>query len=107
VPADPPRLLHRRSHHGYTSDPATAMFDEPEAVSEEDQEWITSRVRRVARETQLARWRTAREQIDESIAMLYAQRLERPVEREVRSLRRQLERLDRLLAGDVERVGIR
>lgn len=38
---DQPRLLAAKSQYGYTDDPAKAMWGEPEAVSQDEQERIT------------------------------------------------------------------
>lgn len=42
---DHPRLLHRRSEHGYTATPDQALPDEPEAVSEAEQAIISAEAR--------------------------------------------------------------
>ena len=46
MPADPPRLLDKRAGRNYTSNPAMAMFREPEAVDEETQQRYSDEARR-------------------------------------------------------------
>jgi hypothetical protein len=46
VAADPPRLLDKRAGRSYTTNPALAMFREPEAVDEETQRRISADARR-------------------------------------------------------------
>jgi len=46
VALDEPRFLDRRPHRSYTSNPALAMRNEPEAISEEAQERYSSEARR-------------------------------------------------------------
>jgi hypothetical protein len=76
---DEVRLLHKRSQRGYTDRLDRAMFDEPEAVSREEQEWITARVHRSEREAQILEWNTRRLRIVREIDWLYSQRLHRDV----------------------------
>ena len=54
--ADAPRLLHRRSQFGYTDRVDRALFDEPEAVSDDEQFEITERSRRHERDTLASEW---------------------------------------------------
>lgn len=96
---DTPRLLHKRSHHGYTDRPDLAMFGEPEAVSSEDQTFLTARVRRSERQNQLQEWAARRASIEQEVAWVYSQHLDREVTRALRTLRRQLEHIDKHLAG--------
>jgi hypothetical protein len=51
---DPPRLLHRDSSHGYTTDTRQALEEEQEAISEEEQRELT----REAHERDRKRWET-------------------------------------------------
>ena len=44
--ADPPRLLDKRAGRNYTSNPAMAMFREPEAIPEDAQERYADEARR-------------------------------------------------------------
>jgi hypothetical protein len=97
--ADAPRLLHRRSQYGYTDRPEYAMHAEPEAVPAEDQEWITSRSHRTEREAQVLHWRERRANIEREVDWLYSQRFDRDVSKPLRTLRRQLDRLDKLIAA--------
>jgi hypothetical protein len=99
VKHDAPRLLHRNSTHGYTDDPALALHLEPEAVPAETQEWITARVHRSEREAQLLHWRERRAVIEHEITWLYSQQFQRDISKSLRVLRRQLDRIDKLIAA--------
>lgn len=94
---DPPRLLHRRSHHGYTDRLDLALTGEPEAVPRREQERITAVVRRSEREAQTQEWERRRVGLQREIDWLYSQRFQRTVRSEVRVLQRQLDRIDRRL----------
>ncbi|MGZ6564461.1 MAG: hypothetical protein ACXVH3_32350 [Solirubrobacteraceae bacterium] len=96
---DSPRLLHRRSQYGYTSDPDRAMFQEAEAVGRDDQALITERAHRSAREAQLVEWREHRAEIERRLGWLYSQRFQRNVTTQVRALQRQLDRIDERIAS--------
>jgi hypothetical protein len=89
------RLLHRHPHRGYTDDPAKAAFAEPEAVSATDQEWIAYRAHRAEREAKLLRWHEHRGRIEREIDWLYSQRFARDVSKSLRTLRRQLDYIDK------------
>jgi hypothetical protein len=106
VLSDPPRLLARNSTHehpmlgtGYTDEPDRAMRDEPEAVSVSDQLVLAARAHRTARERQLEEWQTRRASIQREIDWLHSQRFQADVSKSLRVLRRQLSRLDKLIAG--------
>lgn len=96
---DQPRLLHRKSQFGYTDDPSKAVFAEPEAVSREDQELLTTRAHRAAQQAQVAEWMVHRAEIERRIAWLYSQRFQRDVSAQLRQLTKQLERLDQKIAS--------
>lgn len=91
------RLLHRRSEHGYTSDPSRGLTGAGEAVPAEFQEAISARAHRAEREAQLAEWSARRERIQREIDWLYSQRFRRDVRSELRALQRQVDRIDRRL----------
>lgn len=102
--SDEVRFLARNSMHedralgtGYTADPSKAMHDEPEAVSLQDQEWITYRARRSARETQRLHWSERRANLEREVEWLRGQRFERDISRPLRVLRRQLDHIDKLI----------
>jgi hypothetical protein len=64
---DEVRLLHRRSQVGYTSNPATAMPNEPEAISAADQQQLTELAHRRDRQRRLAAWQQTRATIDAAL----------------------------------------
>lgn len=84
---------------GYTDESSRAMRDEPEAVPVECQELLTERAQRIARQRQLAEWKRRRASIQREIDWLYSQRFQCDVSKSLRVLRRQLERLDKLIAA--------
>jgi len=84
---------------GYTDEPDRAMRDEPEAVSVSDQLALAARAHRTARERQLEEWQLRRDTIQREIDWLYSQRFQADVNKSLRVLRRQLSRLDKLIAG--------
>lgn len=103
---DAPRLLHRDSTYphptlgtGYTDRPDQAVFDEPEAISVQEQELLTARVRRQERQAQLAEWEQRRAAIEREIDWLHSQRFRHDVTRALRGLRRQLAWIDRAVGG--------
>jgi hypothetical protein len=85
-------LLHRTS--GYTDRLDLALHAEPEAVPVEVQEAFTARAQRDAREAQLTEWRERREAVARELEWLYSQRLRRDVRTQLRTVQRQLDRLD-------------
>ena len=95
---DAPRLLHRRSQYGYTQDLSKALFAEGEAVSAEDQAWLTARSHRTAHDAQLVQWRERRAEIEKQIDWLESQRLA-DVHAQLRTARRQLDRIDKAIAS--------
>ena len=84
---------------GYTDEPSRALRDEPEAVPLDYQQLLSSRAQRSARLTQLAEWELRRKSIQREIDWLHSQRFESDVSKATRVLRRQLARLDKLIAG--------
>ncbi|MGZ4185010.1 MAG: hypothetical protein ACXVSF_06455 [Solirubrobacteraceae bacterium] len=96
---DAPRLLHRRSQYGYTTDVDRALYQEPEAVPRDDQAVITARAHRSAREAQLVEWRERRAAIERQLSWLNSRRFERNVTTQVRALQRQLDRIDKRIAS--------
>jgi hypothetical protein len=54
--ADAPRLLHRHSPNGYTTNPAKALYLEPEAVAEVYQQKLSERARLDAHDQLLVEW---------------------------------------------------
>lgn len=94
MPSDPPRLLHRRSEHGYTSDPTRALGDAGEAVPVEAQAELTARAHRSERQAQLEEWEQRRQAIQRQIDWLYSQRFQRDVRSQLRALQRQVDKLD-------------
>jgi len=107
---DAPRLLARNSTRehpllgvGYTDELDHAMRDEPEAVPLDYQQLLTARAHRTARQAQLDEWATRRASIQREIDWLYSQRFQVDVSKALRVLRRQLDRLDKLIAGEPQR----
>ena len=107
---DTPRLLARNSTRehpclgvGYTDELDRALRDEPEAVPVEYQALLTARSRRDARLAQLAEWELRRKSIQREIDWLHSQRFQADVNKSLRVLRRQLSRLDKLIAGEARR----
>jgi hypothetical protein len=98
VGADTPRLLHRCSQYGYTSDPSRALFAEPEAISAEAQAALALATSRRERDAQLAEWNQRKAAIERELAWLHSQRFHRDVRSSVRALQRQVDQLDRKIA---------
>jgi hypothetical protein len=96
---DAPRLLHRHSPYGYTSRPAEALPDEPEAVPAAYQDVVTHRAHRDA-EQRVKRERVEqREELARVLSWLRALKPGVDASRELRAAGKALERLDRRLAG--------
>jgi hypothetical protein len=104
VVPEPPRFLHKRSHHGYTDRLDLAMHAEPEAVPREDQALITARVHRTEREAQVLHWSERRARVEREIDWLYSQRFQRDISKPLRTLRRQLDRIDKQITGRTDAV---
>jgi hypothetical protein len=92
-----PRLLHRRSEHGYTDRPAQALTAEPEAVSAAEQRRLTTEARRRATEREREAWHRFRTIVVPELVALGGV-LDRGLASDLRALARQLERIDRKLA---------
>lgn len=97
--SDSPRLLHRRSQHGYTDRLDLALPHEPEAISAADQAFLTARAQRAQHQVQLQEWEARRAAIAREIDWLYSQRFARDVSKTLRTLRRQLDRVDKQITG--------
>jgi hypothetical protein len=79
---------------GYTDRIGRALHDEPEAISVEAQDDLALRAQRAAREAQLDEWRERRAAVARELEWLYSQRLRRDVRSQLRTVQRQLDRLD-------------
>jgi hypothetical protein len=104
--SDAPRLLARNSTRehpvlgvGYTDEADRALRNEPEAVPMDYQQLLVARARRDARHEQLREWQQRRAAIQREIDWLHSQRFQADVSKSLRVLRRQLDRLDTLIAG--------
>jgi hypothetical protein len=98
VALDRPRLLHGRSEFGYTDRLQSALPEEPEAVSREEQTRLTLRVRRGEEERLREAWRAAHSGISDAIAdFRSAGQLPPPVASDLRVIGRLADRLDRRL----------
>jgi len=93
--ADRVRLLAKRSQRGYTTDPAQALRDEPEALSAVEQQALTDGVHRAHDELVRQEWVKASERIN--AALEHFERFAHPhgLRREVRAITRQLDTIDR------------
>jgi hypothetical protein len=89
-----PRLLARRSEHGYTDRPHAALPHEPEAVDAVTQKRITDRAHRRADDRQRAAWREASAQIADALARLRSGRLDPKYTSTLRVIERARARLD-------------
>jgi hypothetical protein len=89
---DRPRLLHRRSEHGYTDRAAEAMSDEPEAVDQATQRLLTAQAGRRAHLRDREQWRQARTDFVRGLTALRG--LQGTVD-DCRVISRQLDRLER------------
>jgi hypothetical protein len=103
---DVPRLLARNSTRehpvlgvGYTDETDRALRDEPEAVPMDYQQLLVARARANARSEQLREWEQRRAAIQREIDWLHSQRFQSDVSKSLRVLRRQLDHLDKLIAG--------
>lgn len=98
---EPARLLHARSEHGYTHEPALALRDEPEAVPEETQRELTAEAHRRAELRRRRDWERLGPRLW-AIVVELEHALGREFGGEVRALARGAERLDRRIAGRAE-----
>jgi hypothetical protein len=92
-----PRFLHRRSEHGYTSDPTRAMRLEPEAVGVADQERQTKEAHERDGRRQADAWKVASDAIKAALEPLRGVRLDRGVVSSIRAINRTREQLDQKL----------
>lgn len=94
IKLDPPRLLAKRSEHGYVDRVDRALEDEPEAISAAEQRYQTRQAARLRAERDREAWRTSRSAI---LLALESVRIEVDVENDLRTIRRACERIDRKL----------
>ena len=103
---DPPRLLHRRAGHGYTDRPALALRDEPEAVSEREQERITLGARRAETQRRHAAVNEATAAIGAALdGLLATVGHDRQIAGRARLVRRSVEALGRAVASPANPPG--
>ena len=96
MPADPPRLLHRRSQYGYTNDPSRALYREPEAVGRDDQAMITASSHRAAAEALVDEWVKCRDRVLGAVDhFASAGRPPHSMRSDLRTITRVVERVDR------------
>jgi transposase len=81
-----PRYLARRSEDGYTASPSQALLGEPEAVSDDEQQFLTERSRRKAVDERVRRRQATAAEIEREIEY---------IDSRGRFLRRELKRLKR------------
>lgn len=94
---DPVRLLHRRAELGYTDRNWLAMTQEPEAVSEADQAWLSDRAKINEKERLRSDWAPFQvvllRVLDEAQERPFAQ----SIRDELRTIRRGVERVGKRL----------
>jgi hypothetical protein len=90
---DPPRLLHRDSSHGYTTDTRQALEEEQEAISEEEQRELT----REAHERDRKRWETDKSELLEAIEKAKDNPAVRRFSHMLSQMEQRVERIDRNL----------
>ena len=96
--ADEPRLLAKRAELGYVTRSYGALTNEPEAVSSETQELITSAAHDHAEQLLLAEWQKAASRIEQTVAHFTNVAKPPPrVRSDLRVLARCVERVDRQL----------
>lgn len=93
VPDDPPRLLHRRSEHGYTAEPALALAQEPEAVSRATQGRLSEEARVRARSRARGEWEPYRMLLVECLEEASRQPFSYAVRDDLRAIRRGVDRV--------------
>jgi hypothetical protein len=97
--SDAPRLLARDSTRGYTDRPYQALPDEPEAISESEQQLLTERSRREWQAARRERWAEARREIDSALDGFAATvNGDAPLHHALRAVRRSAESVSRRLA---------
>lgn len=95
--ADPLRLLHRHSAHGYTDRLDKAMHNEPEAVSAETQAQLSSEARQKALGEFKQRLAIERGRIEASLQNLEAHPDARRFRQDIGAVRAALDRIRRAL----------
>jgi hypothetical protein len=99
IEAEPLRLLAAKSEYGYVERVATALRDEPEAVSESFQRQLTHDAQRREREQRVAAWKTAHATITSALGTFKQScRIDPPLANALRSIERQAVALDRRVA---------
>lgn len=91
---DPPRLLHRHSEYGYTTQPREAIEGEPEAVSADYQRRLANGAETAEREREREAIAAAAEVIRAALDALTARKLSPTVRATARSMARQLDKLE-------------
>jgi hypothetical protein len=92
------RLLHARSEHGYTTNLRDAMQDEPEAVSEAEQRYLTRQAARRAEARERAHWDDIYARLIACLAEADELRLPVDIAGEVQGLRHRVRKLARHVA---------
>lgn len=96
---DAARLLAQRSEHAYTADPYHALRDEPEAVSQAEQQRLSELAHRRDRERRRRDWDEARTKIDHALDEFAATvNGDPPLHHALRAIRRSVEQVSRRLA---------
>jgi hypothetical protein len=90
-----PRLLHRDSSRGYTTNPLAALPAEPEALAADDLEDVGRR----AVDGELRAWQTSRRRLLAEVEHLRCHVHSPHVTRAARAIARELDALDQKLAG--------
>jgi hypothetical protein len=94
---EPVRLLAIRSEVGYTDRMDRALKDEPEAVTAEEQHWLTRQARVEATERARSDWHRRRAQLRAEIDELAHQPYTRGMGSELRLMERHIARIDRMI----------
>jgi hypothetical protein len=92
------RLLHARSEHGYTTNLRDAMQDEPEAVSEAEQRYLTRQAQRRAAARELEHWNDLHARLDACLGELSTIDLAVDITGDVRGLQHRVDKLARRVA---------
>ena len=102
---DEPRLLAARSEHGYTHVAALALTDEPEAVSEAEQVELTRQARLHAERQLVELWKRVHPLLAALVGELQVGDFGRAYTGELRSLGREVARLDRRVGDTARNIG--
>lgn len=86
---DPPRLLARRSELAYVTTPTQALTLEPEAITAEDQQWLTDQATQLLEQRRRENLDTTRQRIQRELD--YHQAQARARQRQLRRLQRKLD----------------